>query len=97
MVDPSRESQAPPEDSLSSALAVDVAIEARSILATAPTGEWRRTMRGRIAALEESVAGWSAAEPGRDERRRATRIAIDIFREISHLPSEFFRLPCDRR
>jgi hypothetical protein len=82
---------------ISPSIAPKVAAEAREVLATLATGEWRRSMRDRLAELEGVVAGWVGVEPAPQELKRITLGVIDLFRELHELPSEFFRLPSDRR
>jgi hypothetical protein len=74
-------STAPCDSSVSSSIAGEVIVEVRSLLAMLPTGEWRRSLKGRLFEIDDAVEAWERSEPTEDERKRVTAAALNLFSE----------------
>ena len=63
-------------------IAADVVFEARSVLESIPTGEWRRSLRERVSAIEGKLQAWQEDKPTFDELKTVTAVALDLFCDI---------------
>ena len=68
----------PPDSPATSSIAILVASDALSML---PTGEWRRSLATRLAAIEE-LRAWVESEPTPEARERIAAETLDLLSEI---------------
>jgi hypothetical protein len=69
----------PRDTPASSVLAVDAIYDALSML---PTGEWRRSARMRVCAIEGAIEGWASDPPTPEERTSVIAASLDLFSEV---------------